>query len=246
MSYIVFDKLPNTFKQELVRKIGNNYPKLKDIFDNYADIIHMLNLRQYKNNERPFLDKSKDHSNLENKVSKPIFENSILRAASVNSAKNASKTDIPKNCKFCTCSGHTMLNCKKYPSYQTRKARCIELKICAKCTGQKHSESDCPKTLDFQCKFCNAYDHISALCSTYAPNKLMTNFCVNASHNSGKTFLLPTLSVDIGCGNNKTRVKCLIDTGSQRSYVSNSVIDRLNLPENSNKTNISIYTIMNL
>ena len=42
LSLIVFQKLPNVFKKELIHKINNNYPKLPDIFDNYSEIVKTL------------------------------------------------------------------------------------------------------------------------------------------------------------------------------------------------------------
>jgi hypothetical protein len=42
LSHIVFSKLPNILKRELVHKVGTNYPTLDDIFDNYAELIKTI------------------------------------------------------------------------------------------------------------------------------------------------------------------------------------------------------------
>lgn len=44
-SLIVFSKLPFIFKQELARKLDNNFPTVQQVFDNYVEIIRTLNLR---------------------------------------------------------------------------------------------------------------------------------------------------------------------------------------------------------
>ena len=41
-SHIVFSKLPNIIKKELVHKVNSNYPSLKDLLENYNDIIKTI------------------------------------------------------------------------------------------------------------------------------------------------------------------------------------------------------------
>ena len=246
LSHIVFHRLPNPFKQELVRKINNNYPKLNDIFDNYAEIVRTLNLKQNsrsfeKNNlDKVNLDKNKETSKVNSNL--PYLQSSVLNTGTVSSASAQSFKDI-KNCKFCTCSGHSMVNCKKFASHQSRVNRCKELNICSKCSSQKHKAKDCNRPLNYECTVCQSKNHITALCSNYVP-KVTTNFCLNTSNNSGKTFLLPVLTVMVGQGKFKTEVKCLLDTVSQRSYVSESVLKRLYIPAGMNKTNLVINTFL--
>ena len=47
ISHVVFKKLPQIFQQELARKLGSNYPSIQEIFDNYVEIVQMLNLRNF-------------------------------------------------------------------------------------------------------------------------------------------------------------------------------------------------------
>ena len=49
VSHVVFNKLPLPFRQELIRKLSSNFPSLKEIFDNYVEIINLLKIR----NEKP-------------------------------------------------------------------------------------------------------------------------------------------------------------------------------------------------
>ena len=84
--------------------------------------------------------------------------------------------------------------------------------------------------------------HISALCPKFSPD-IVTNFCVGSA-SSGKTFLLPVLTVKISCGKRTTSVSCLIDSGSQRSYLNKEVLKRLKLSVDSTKTNMQINTFI--
>ena len=233
ISNVVFHKLPNTFKQELVRKTAKQYPKLSDIFANYVEVVHTLTLRESIN-------KVKDKfpsQNTAKESHKPVMETSILKSGTVNNDK------IVRNCKFCTCSGHTMLNCKKYPDHASRVTRCKFLKVCESCTSKWHTKSECNKPLDFNCYICKSTSHISALCPKYTA-KINTNVCLNSASNSGQTFLLPVMTVTVGALLNQTKVKCLIDTGSQRSYLSGAVLDRVGEQSNCNDTNVLINTFI--
>lgn len=241
-SHIVFSKLPPLFRQELVRKIANNYPTISDIFNHYIEIINTLNIRSSKP-----VDKSsrKDSVPAGNKPSgsssKPFSQPFINRAAAVDSSSSnpststdSSKPTERKNCKFCSATGHSMLNCVKYANHNARVTRCGELKLCKKCTSRKHTDTDC-KPLHFSCSVCKSNDHISALCSNYTPG-IAAKVCLNASHSSGSTFLLPILTVSVGYGTNKTSINCLFDTGSQRSYISSDVLESLNIEDNNKST----------
>ena len=145
LSHIVFHCLPNPFKQECVRRLNDNYPKLKDIFDNYVAVIRTLNLRQNSKAEsRPIGAKPKEFygKGASKYTDKPV----ILKASTVNQSvkldQNA-KTDshsksgknIQKVCKFCNSTGHSMLRCVKYSTHKARVDRCDELQICNKCSS---------------------------------------------------------------------------------------------------------------
>lgn len=71
-----------------------------------------------------------------------------------------------------------------------------------------------------------------------------TNFCLNSCANAGGTFLLPVLTVEVGYGKTKTAVKCLIDTGSQRSYISGNIVKKLASVNDLNSHQITINTFI--
>ena len=227
VSHSVFHKLPVAFKQELVRKLGNNYPSITDIFENYVEVVRVLELQS-----RPSVNshaKSKCSSNVSS-----ISKSSIVKDSS---------SKFAKFCKFCSSTGHSMLHCQKYSTFLQRKRRCDELNMCSKCSSQRHITSKCNSKLDYACTSCSSHDHISALCNRFA--KVNSNFCVNSASDAGRTFILPTINVKLRHGKAVTSVRCLVDTGSQRSYISSEVLQRLKVSETLlNKTNLIINTFI--
>ena len=224
LSHIIFNKLNFSFRQELVRRINCNYPDLNQIFDNYVDVVKTLNLKQSRT-----YDKSpnvKTDQILPKPVDKYAYETPPIQQHAISSESSNSKYD-PKlrNCKFCSATSHSMFNCRKYPSHDARMKRCKELGLCMNCSSSKHRRNAC-KTLDFSCSICGSNNHIGALCTKYV-NKVSTNSCINSSSGASNDNVLPTAIVNICSGNNKTSLRCLIDTGSQRSYIAQDVLKRL-------------------
>ena len=253
ISHIVFNQLPIPFKQELVRKVDNNYPNIIQLFDNYVEIVRTLNLRQNSKNSQfdvPNTNKS-DFSrtrsyasnNLDNLCKKTTMNSPpyISKGAS-DYTERSERPTIAKLCKLCSSVGHSMLHCKRYNTNEARILRCSELKACSLCSSTKHLKDKCPQKLDFECVFCRTKLHISALCPKYQPYKTSSNYCLNASNENSGTFVLPTLTVQISKGNSVTNVRCLLDTGSQRSYVASSVASRLNLESHDYNKRIIINT----
>ena len=236
ISHVVFNKLPNVFKQELVRKIDKNFPTLQEIFDSYVEIVRTLSLRQNRVVETPV------------KAQKPFKSYTISKTSQVKptekpTEKPSEKTEYPKMCKFCVSTSHSTLHCKKYSTPIDRKNRCVELNLCEACSSQKHSLANCRSKLDFKCRYCSSYQHISALCGKYEPSVNQVHFCLNSTGDSGNTFLLPTVTVVLHHGNHSSKINCLLDTGSQRSYISTDVVNRLQY-ECANKTKFKINTFI--
>ena len=227
ISHIVFNKLPSVFRQELVRRLNNNFPDLNQIIDNYIDVVKTLNIKQMRASNE--INPSKSFNKPQDRTRKFNNNSSLQQFSGVAEpavgAVPKSKFEGPrKNCKFCTGTNHSMLKCKKYPSYESRIKRAKELNLCMNCSSIRHYKSNCTQ-LDFNCGICNSNVHITALCPQME-SKVHTNWCMN-QNNTGKTFILPTVLVKIGNGKKKISVRCLLDSGSQRSYLASSVIEEL-------------------
>ena len=227
VSHIVFNKLPYNFRQELVRRLNRNYPYIEDIFTNYVDVVKTINLRGYRTYDKP-LEKFKPILKTYDK--KVTFNSPPLQQ---NSA-TVQNVEVKRNCKFCTATNHSMLNCRKFPSHESRMKRCRELNMCMRCSSLKHLKTSCNTPLDFSCVICQSKDHISALCPNMV-EKLSTNLCLNSSNSTGNTYILPTINVKFSIGKNNIILRCLIDCGSQRSYVSEKLMKNLGFDKNLNE-----------
>ena len=214
LSHIVIKKMPLPFQTELVRKLGSNYPTLNQIFDNYVDIVRILNLRNDKTAYNSTVKPSRGKSFVQ-----PIVN------LSTTSDKRVKDIRGPY-CRFCIVQGHSMTQCKRYSTLAERRKRCVELQLCVHCSSAKHPSSACGKNLDFNCNQCNSKEHITPLCDK--DNRSSINYCVNANKTGG-TFLLPIVGVELSVGKVKTRVRCILDTASQQTFFSKSVFDRLNV-----------------
>ena len=124
-----------------------------------------------------------------------------------------------------------MLKCNKFVTLDERLNRCKELKLCGKCTSSKHELKDClgnENKLTFKCSICSEFSHISAMCTK---NKtLASNICINSGM-LGNLFLLPIIGLTVKYRNISYTFNCLFDSGSQRSYFAQDVIDNLNCGE---------------
>ena len=117
-------------------------------------------------------------------------------------------------------------------SGQTRQARHRELNICTLCTSTRHKTKDClgkRNRLPFKCSLCNSRNHITPLCNKAEEEKnstLSINVCIS-SRTLNQLFILPMVSLSVSKGRQKHNVNCLIDTGSQRSYFSKGMAEKL-------------------
>jgi len=154
--------------------------------------------------------------------------------------KNSSKM-----CKFCSSQGHVMTNCNVYEDYTSRVRRCNEIKLCSRCSSSKHSADQCPglkDKLSFSCQVCNGKNHITALCDRQ-PQSLENHMCLSQGIN--KLYLLPTITLKVGKGKKATSIRCLLDSGSQRTYLSKKVLDKLDIcMENQQGTSYNIRTYL--
>ena len=132
-----------------------------------------------------------------------------------------------------------------YNTHESRTNRCSDINLCSLCTSTKHMKDACPRKLDFLCVICQSKEHVSAMCPKYRPPKLTTSYCINASSNCSNIYLLPTLTINRSRGNRTTAVRCLVDTGSQRSYISADAACRIGLScDKLANTNIEVSTFV--
>ncbi|KAF0298900.1 hypothetical protein FJT64_003757 [Amphibalanus amphitrite] len=172
----------------------------------------------------------------------------FLKKEFLNKDKNIStfQTDTQKQalkykpCKLCQGT-HSMLKCNSFQDAAKRRARLAELKLCTACSGQ-HSLSSCPgkdKGLNYPCTICGDKSHITALC--VPGNSTQSRLCL-MSEQHGRRSLLPTTSVVIcACGEAEV-AKALIDHGSQASYISQALAEKLKLEEKGHEETFTVKT----
>lgn len=152
ISNIVRAKLYNPFLKELCRKLGNNYPTVKDLLEHYISISKLMNPRDVKDV------KPKGRGIVEGQE--------VFKSSGSNYFPSSPKM---KGCKFCSMLNHSSLHCKKYANYEDRLRRARELKLCIRCLSAKHFEKDCPGKLGqlpYQCQSCFTATHVTPLCSS--------------------------------------------------------------------------------
>ena len=146
-------------------------------------------------------------------------------SSQLNLASGDSNKGNSRYCKFCSTIGHSMLQCTKFEKVADRQKRCISLGLCALCTSSKHDTEKCPGKdfkLSFSCNNCKKNAHIAALCPGPSNGGTSSHLCINVQHfkSNYQPFLLPVLSITFHGVNTSRTVRCLLDTGSQRSYLS--------------------------
>ena len=169
----------------------------------------------------------KPPSTLENFSTSLDFKNSSKsnNASKPNPVSVSNNSGHSRYCKFCSTFGHNMLQCTKYEKVADRQKRCVSLGLCAWCTSSKHESDKCPgkdNKLSFSCNNCKKNSHITALCPDIYSSGTSSHLCINVQHykSNYQPFLLPVLPITFHGVNTSLTVWCLLDTGSQRSYLS--------------------------
>ena len=128
-------------------------------------------------------------------------------------------------CKLCTSEGHAIGKCETYPNYEAKLANILELSLCTRCAGSGHNESECygkKGKLRFHCLLCKKKEHITLLCPKQnngsKSGNVQTNLCY-ALRNIDICNLLPTMTLKLKNSKRQRKVRCLIDCGSQRSFI---------------------------
>ena len=236
VSKIIYSKLPQAVQRELIKKVASNYPTLDHIFDNIKDIIETLVKTKYKKPEPYKLESNKGYKpNKTNPESKPALENFATGIGHGN--------QFVLHCKFCDQDGHSSYYCNQYKTLEERLERCRFLKLCFRCTSNKHRADSCPgKTskLYNPCRCCKSKGHIGAMChkdvslnspkGKSVPDKVasgVTDVCFSTGFEESP-YLLPIISLKLRGHNGQfSNFNFLFDTGSQRSYLSQHALSKL-------------------
>lgn len=252
VSHILYLRLPEELKAELAHHLNDNYPSISDIFSSVNDCIKTLQRTRSKSDFNPdYVRKfGKSSNNFEGskRFSAPALQNFNVRAGCSSSPENrlshsnskiirsVSVKEVRKPCKLCGQCSHWMRDCDKYPLISDRVRRCNQLSLCSFCTSNKHVSDRCPANagrvhLSVPCSTCKQTTHVSALCRSLLQQQELqdvsaSNWCMTSSGDAS-LFLLPSITILVGVGKSRTPVRFLLDTGSQKSYISSAILHRI-------------------
>ena len=259
ISHIVADKLPSNFLRELKLDTKDEYPSINVIIDKYHVILKSLEKIRGRKNYTPSNPISNKKSNASGKKTQSSFHSTSQSFKQEHASPQQNIGQKPEatsvKCKLCE-GAHFMTSCTTYSNSVNRRARCVELGLCANCSSAKHVSLQCPAKkygLSRPCILCKSKLHISALCSSntkakgksnrhHATNESSTsssspqgtveeettrnNLCINTGSSSSGN-ILPTMSLKVKKGDKMVTVRALLDFGSQRSYFRGSFLEKL-------------------
>ena len=183
------------------------------------------------------LNEPKSKGNLRRNVSQSTRPAEVPLSSFYASDKNLNNQNV---CKFCSSNAHRMTTCIKYKTPEERIERCKAIGLCTMCSSDKHLDINCPGKkfgLSFKCVLCAANSHITALCVKgksdeqvdSSPRFSQNNLCINTSAFGDQNFLLPTLTLGFTHRYKRIEVRCLLDLGSQRSYLHSDLLKEFDI-----------------
>ena len=126
-----------------------------------------------------------------------------------------------------------MNHCSKYSSLELRRSRCKEMGLCLFCTSATHRTEDCygkASKLPRKCAICKSRGHVTCLCDkageSVNSSTASTHMCTNPGTQE-QPYILPIVAITVSKGKRKYKLNCLFDTGSQRTYFSGQVMEKL-------------------
>lgn len=266
---MIFNRLPPAVKSLFQNKTNETYPDLQEIRKHFPSILTLYKSSKGnpENQANSYYKKQPNSHNKQNSLyygkqnqSYPYKQNKDSNSnqnsgkwggaekgtASIKNFHVKSEAVQIPTCKFCLSSGHYSVSCDKYTTYEARKKRCREVKICPACTSSNHvSQADCFSVLHYPCKTCGTSEtikpHVSAMCPKYSVNKKRetgkpeeatkvnsNNICLY--NRSGDNILLPTITLPVkNAHGDLVEVRAFLDSCSQRTFIGKSLAEALNL-----------------
>ena len=164
MSYVVRQKLPKYFLQEIIRKTGEINPSIDVIIENSKNVVKLLTINSSKKT-----DKIESASAKESSKTTKYPPSSFSKDLSKTNFPKTSESKGPKGCNFCLKLNHSSVHCKMYATWERRRARAVEMGKCAFCLSKNHKAEGCPglnNKLFINCASCGQKSHVTPMCPT--------------------------------------------------------------------------------
>lgn len=133
-----------------------------------------------------------------------------------------------KQCFICN-GEHLVVDCPKFLGAEDRHKLIVDYKLCLYCLRHKWKyDSPCKKRSSLKCERCGD-QHIVEMCHQ---KKAVTQVlhCAEDSTLSQSSILLPTAIAHVQGARMEIPIRCMIDTGSQHTYVTDYLATRLGQP----------------
>ena len=143
------------------------------------------------------------------------------------------------NCLFCDSAEHKSEHCP-HNSIPERKEKIKKMGRCFVCLGQKHIAKTC-KLKDLSCEKCGRRHHIAVCTGERTERQGPTDseeavvgavipHTAKVTPGRQNTVLLQTAKAWVGGPSGRKIARCLLDGGSQRSFIHENLVKSLNLP----------------
>ena len=164
-----------------------------------------------------------------------------MQSAAALHTTSQERADNVQNCVFCGNTDHKSEHCPTY-SITERKEKIKKMGRCFVCLGQRHIAKTC-KVKDVSCEKCGRRHHI-AVCTgeksegqppTVTEDAVVSSVIPHAAKmkpggHGQNTVLLQTAKAWVGGPSGRKMARCLLDGGSQRSFIHENLVRSLNLP----------------
>ncbi|GFT83767.1 integrase catalytic domain-containing protein [Nephila pilipes] len=168
------------------------------------------------------------------KIRGTLFPDNILKSSVENfniDLKLVNKNKkISPFCAFCNTSGHWPQNCETVTDYKTRVQKLKSSNRCFLYTNRGHRIANCPHKSTARCIKCKKQHHVS-ICPPRNTQLLITHSEVNHINIPRTIFTyLQTACLYVTGPTGITKLTCcILDGGSQASFVDIKLIDKLKL-----------------
>ncbi|XP_050340313.1 uncharacterized protein LOC126766604, partial [Bactrocera neohumeralis] len=147
--------------------------------------------------------------------------------------KPSGRTSFRQSCKGCQMQGHDILRCDKFQKLNVERRLEVVRKhqLCFKCLGQ-HTSKSCFRT--WKCMVCDK-SHNTLLHEDKPSQKISSNM----AKQKGEDTFLATAIIKVVTPKGELDLRALIDSGSQKTLISEEGVQMLGLPKIKVTTEIS-------